>query len=102
MLLERGFAVRPDPFRDCAVPELEVLEFVRLLPVAEPVRAVFAVLRAVRGFGAWARLLAEPVLAARVRDAGFDAAVLEERFAVLLRVLSRDRFVVAMSPSPTM
>lgn len=100
MLADR-FAVRPDPFRDCVVPLLDALEVVRLLPLVDPVR-VFAVLRAVPDFGARARLFAEPVLAEPVRDAGFDAAVLRERFALLVRALSRDRFVVAMSPSPTM
>jgi hypothetical protein len=65
------------------------------------VRAVLAVLvRAVRAFGACARLFAEPELAAPVREADLDAA-LRERRVVLVRPPSRDCFVVAMSFLPT-
>jgi hypothetical protein len=44
-------------------------------------------------------LPAEPLLAEPGREAGFDAAALRERLAVLLPLLAPDRFVVAMSPS---
>lgn len=98
---ERELAARLDPFRDWVVRPLDDLEVVRVRAFDDVVRAfaVFAVLRAAPVFGALARLFAEPELAEPVRDAGFGAAVLRDRLAVLLLVLARDRFVVAMSPS---
>jgi hypothetical protein len=95
---ERALVVRRLPFRDCVVPLLDALDFVRLAPFADAVLVVFAALDAVRGFGDWARLFAEPFLADCARDAAFGVAVLRERLAVVLRLLSVDRFVVAMCP----
>jgi hypothetical protein len=100
---DRALVVRRDPLRDCVVPLLDALAFVRLAPFAAAVRVVLAVLvRAVRAFGACARPFPEPELAELVRDADFDAAELRERLAVFVRPPSRDRFVVAMSSSRLM
>jgi hypothetical protein len=98
VLAERALVVRRVPFRDCVVPLLDALDVVRLAPFVDALLVVFAALDAVRGFGDWPLLFAEPFLADCARDAAFGVAVLRERLAVVLRLLSVDRFVVAMCP----
>jgi hypothetical protein len=95
---DRALEVRADPFRDRAVPLLDAFDCARL-PALAAVRAVFVAAWAVRVFAARAFFLAAPLPAELAREAGFDAAVLRERLVVLLAVLVRDRFVVAMSSS---
>jgi hypothetical protein len=84
LVLACAFVERVDPFadapfRDCAVPRRDAVDFARLDPLADAVPVAFARLRVVRVFGDWALLFAEPVLALADLD-----AVLRERLAVPL------------------